>query len=110
MVWLWASNRAAEEARSSAVLGSRLLSDRSQAIRWLFPSTAVWREANDNTSQPGSNQRDSMGIYQDTDGEFGQTANYGYGWLTMAAGPRGHRHVGAGRWQLVCFVTGRGRR
>lgn len=46
----------------------------------------VWREANDNTSQPLSNNELRWGLFQDTDGEFGQTAPYGDGFVSSPPG------------------------
>jgi len=46
----------------------------------------IWREANDNTSAPGSTNALRWGIYQDTDNEFGQTAPYGSGFVSAPPG------------------------
>jgi hypothetical protein len=47
-----------------------------------------WREANNNvTNTPGGSNELRWGLYQDTDGEFGQTANYGTGWFANNGAP-----------------------
>jgi hypothetical protein len=46
-----------------------------------------WREANDNVSNtPGTNNEFRWGLYQDTDGELGQTAAYGSGFVSSPPG------------------------
>lgn len=49
----------------------------------------VWREANDNTSQPLASNALRWGLYEDTDNEFGQTAGYGDGWFNNGGGQNG---------------------
>jgi hypothetical protein len=46
----------------------------------------VWREANDNASQPSAGNALRWGIYQDTDNEFGQTAPRGDGFVSSPPG------------------------